>query len=63
MGNIKSKLHGGKEKINNDFLFSDIDLGIFDDETSEVPENQIFYIISFNRLEMILELNSKLIAN
>lgn len=63
MGNIKSKLHRGKEKIKNDFLFSDNDLGIFDKETLELSACQVIYVVNFNRLEMIIELNSKLIAN
>lgn len=63
MGNIKSKLHRGKEKIINDFLFSDIDLGIFDKETLELSACQVIFVVNFNRLEMIIELNSKLIAN
>ncbi|HKM92517.1 MAG TPA: hypothetical protein VJY41_02600 [Prolixibacteraceae bacterium] len=47
----------------NEFLFSNIELGIFDNEAITDSTSENLQLIVFNRLEMILELNSKLIAN
>lgn len=51
------------EKNANEFLFSNIELGIFDNEAITNSTSENLQLIVFNRLEMILELNSKLIAN
>ena len=45
----------------NEFLFSNIELGIFDNEAITDSTSENLQLIVFNRLEMILELNSKLI--
>lgn len=53
----------GENKSTNEFLLSNIDLGIFDCELLDRKNAQSLNILVFNRLDMILELNSKLIAN
>jgi hypothetical protein len=53
----------GENKSINDFLFSNVDLGIFECELLDRKSTTGLKMLVFSRLDMILELNSKLIAN
>lgn len=53
----------GRANTTNEFLFSNLHLGIFENEVSENLQALCIKPIKFNRLDMILALNNKLIAN
>ncbi|MBN2261943.1 MAG: hypothetical protein JW735_03460 [Prolixibacteraceae bacterium] len=47
----------------NEFLFSNLHLGIFDNEVLKIENETKIKLMVFNRLDMILDLNRSLIAN
>jgi hypothetical protein len=52
-----------KSRVFSEFMFSDLQLGIFENEVFYQEHKKAIRLIVFNRLNMILNLNNKLIAN
>jgi hypothetical protein len=52
-----------ENQSNNEFLFSNLHLGIFDNEVLKIENETKIKLMVFNRLDMILDLNRSLIAN
>lgn len=59
----KRKATLGYEDVQQEFMLSDVELGILERETYSRKQDGPLKLIVFNRLEMILELNRKLFAN
>lgn len=51
------------ENVISEFLLSDFELGLLDNEVFNEAEENPIRLIVFNRIEFILELNSKLNRN
>jgi len=58
MGYLKNN-----EEAETTFFFSDLKLGIFDNEVYNYQLEGKIELMKYNRLEMILDLNRQLIAN
>ncbi|HOO85689.1 MAG TPA: hypothetical protein PLS94_14055 [Prolixibacteraceae bacterium] len=56
-------IYKGKSQSINEFLFSNLHLGIFDNEVLKIENETKIRLMVFNRLDMILDLSRSLIAN
>lgn len=52
-----------KNRVFSEFMFSDLQLGIFENEVFQQNSTKTLRLMVFNRLDMILKLSKKLIAN
>ncbi|MGF7139963.1 hypothetical protein [Roseimarinus sediminis] len=59
----KERLAATDEQIFSEFIISDEQLGLFESEMYDVEKDGVIDIIAINRLEMILELSRKRLAN
>jgi hypothetical protein len=53
----------GKKGVFSEFMISDVQLGLFESEVCNYNNLNSIKILEFNKLDLILKLNDKLIAN
>ena len=63
MKKVKGVLLRREKNIQSDFKLSNVELGLFENEICNDCSGNLLELIVFNKLDMILELNKKLIAN
>lgn len=56
-------IYKGESESINELLFSNLHLGIFDNEVLKIENETKIKLMVFNRLDMILDLNRSFIAN
>lgn len=61
----KERIFFYKRELNSisEFLFSNLHLGVFDNEVLIIEKKTKIKLIVFNRLDMIIDLSRSLIAN